>query len=459
MSLNSSFTPEKAKYLVNLLKNRSESIVSVKPLNKSDFSAGENMKYRVTGNGYWDVANSYFTCQVVQTGANATDKARMTPNSESWFKKMVITFESTGAEAENFDHRDVLSNFLIKHTVGVDSTNSERALSNMANSEVKVTADGGNTANHGYKSVNSHIGFLGSQKLIPLKYCGSVLFDIDLQTDNVLNEIIDTAGTAAIAGTVVFNDWEYHMAIVNYGEDFDAVIQEQINSPEGLNILYDTYHHHVDNSTASSFTSKMNVSSNSVKGVYTTMRRSDMVNVTYPTGAIVEADNIRAGHNYQFTSENVINGVGRYNYVINNKQYPSYNAKVGVDSYNQLLTSLGRLNDVSTGSLVTKMTRADTDSAQPWAIFKADAATATPDLSYLGAGGNATTTTGAFGLGVNLEELGESSQLQSGMSTKGNLDLELNYTRAGTEALTINHFVHVDRMLNIRPNREVSIIS
>lgn len=462
MSLNSNFTAEKSKYLVDLLKNRKSRTVRINPLNATSFTPGQNTKIRITGDGYLDMANSYISFTLSMATPTATEVLKHTPNAESFIKRMVITAESTGAEIENFDHRDVLQNMLLRHTVGRDVDNSERKALNGAlgdnpelgagNAAAGIVFPIAALAKDGEMVMNQTVGFMGAGKHIPLHFMGSILLDFDWNALNILDEsvvIVADPFTNVAAGpiTMTFSNVQFVAQMVDYGEEFDQMIREQVEG-EGLHINYDTYISAVDNQSAPSFTSKMNVSSNSVKGIYTVFRKSTDARAT--TRAKVR------GHAYQFTS-----GAGTsYQYKVNDRLYPSYLASVGNQSYAELMVALNRLGDVSTGSYVDKMAIAD-GGAVDWDAFT-NAATHALTRSYMGgsSGAGAVGTVGSFALGVNLEEAGEGSQLQSGVSTKGNsLDVELTYNRTAGDALIINHFVHVDKILQIKAGREVNVLS
>lgn len=493
MSLQSVTAP--AQYhdqdIVKVLKGRKETVVRVSPLNKtSGYKPGENMKIRVSDAGYVDWSTAYFTykikCRTTNSAANTglPTTAQVSPCAESIFRK-INTTTGNGSVVEDWDHRDVLSAGMNRHTMGKSALSSERSVvGNISSGNVVPAAPASNwTAFSGRKvqraaaagaggfvdatlgpfsTTANHLGFFGSKNLYPMKYMGQLLFDCDFVSDKALLEPYVTAtgaGAMNIVGadggagqgnmleSATIDEIELVYTSYQFGDEFDALVQEQINSEEGMNLLYDTFVSHVDQSTTSGeLVSKINLSSSSLKGIYTLIRPVATIEQNVPdadNGAVAGSFQYGylGGHNYRFGYEKLDAHDDRYNYQVSNRLYPSFNAKVAMHAYPELLKSLSRFGDVSTGSLVSSRLGSDLSSYEGG-----------PNIATL-----AGIESGSFMLGVNLEQQ-TGDNMKSGVDTRGNLDVSLKLNRTSDVDIQLNHFSHVDRIMKVMPNNEVQII-
>lgn len=441
--------PDQADNLIKAMKGRKETTVRVQPLNKNLYSFGENMKLRLSDDGYVDFSKSYWSFKITGANSVAATTLQLTPNAESIFRTIVVTTEN-GQVMEDYNHRDVLLNGMIRHTMGSDAHSSERSvMSNVRYSGGLHTGalSGDRAASFSvslgpFATTANHLGFFGSSHLYPMKYMGQLLFDVDfVDARNFIESFITATGASASATeTATIADIEFVYVSVQYGDEFDALVKEQINSDEGMLLQYDTFESHVDatSNVSGELTSKINLASSSLKGIYTLFRGSDAVTVHVPN-TTVPLIGYQGGHNYRFGYGAINALLDTYNYQINNRHYPSFNASIGKHAYPELLKSLSRFGDVSKGSLVSSL------EGLGW-------------HSYLGGNIalNGSIQSGAFMLGVNLEEQNQAG-LMSGIDTKGNLDISLKLSKTSVIPLVINHFSHVDRILRIRPNNECEV--
>lgn len=477
MSLQSTASPQQFKdqQIIKMLKARKETVVRVAPLNKTTFAPGENMKIRISDtSGYADFSTAYFTYTIVSSNSLPATTGAITPNSESIFRRVMVMAQN-GQVIEDYDHRDVLHNGMVRHTMGQDAASTERSVMSTstfipANNDNYPTFSSRHQARTAANAPSTfgplvtsalQLGFFGSKNLWPLKYMGSLLLDIDLNSINVICESVRDDTGAGIVDTekMEIKNVEFVYTSVEYGDEFDAIVKEQISSPDGMKLKYDTFVSHVDTAGVSGeITSKINLASSSLKGIYTLIRPSNSVGQGFlqPLGANTKF--VNGGHNYRFgyassaTAFNEANNADpagtnindTYNYQISNKLYPSFNAKVKVNAYPELLKALSRFGDVSKGSLVRSLTGPGYDS-------------------YLGGDMSGTTaanslTGGSFMLGVTCEQLGEDG-LMSGVDTRGSLDVQLRLDRgADSVAIQLNHYSHVDRTLVLMPNNEVLVV-
>jgi hypothetical protein len=191
----------------------------------------------------------------------------------------------------------------------------------------------------------------------------------------------------------------------------------------------------VDQQNGTSWNSKMNINSTSLKTIYSLFRKDPTVDA-----ALVDNTNTIAGHNYRFCAG--LDAVDpSYYYKVMNRNYPNFLAKIKTHGYQELKRALNQLGDVKGNGQVRELT-------------------GTTFNAYIG--GNAAANnaeTGSLMLGVNLEE--HEPHMVSGINTNGALDITLscaNFPVAGAAGYTINHFMHVDRVLVVRPAMVLEVI-
>jgi hypothetical protein len=470
MSKQAVTAPEQFKNqsLVKMLKARQETVVRISPINQSEFRASDNMQMHVNDQGYVDWSTAYFSYKIKGSNSDAAATTmQFTPNAESIFTRMIVSTQN-GQVLEDYDHRDVLHAAMYKNTMGSDAGGSERAV--MGN----ITPDDQNLAQGGYGHVYSgarlsrvagaegvlgpfattsnHLGLFGSRNLWPMKYMGQWLFDCSLSTHNKLVESFVTDDGVSASATEVFTITELELVYTSFsfGDAFDALVQEQINSPDGMNLKYDTFVSHTDIlESAGEHTSQLTVKSSSLKGIYTTFRAVDSINWPCPDAANTDTNSLNfgylGGHCYRFGYGKVTGEKDTYNYVINNRIYPSFSANIESHGYPELLKALSRFGDSSRGSYVSSLLGVD-------------------NTSYIGGDVSVAglVESGAFMLGVNLEQQGEDG-LMSGIDTTQNLDVSFKIRRsvegaAGLKYIQLNHFSHVDRICKILPNYESLVV-
>jgi hypothetical protein len=443
MSIVENSVPEKYQNvgLVEMLKNRRVTTKSVTSMNKTDFAPGDTVRIRVTDDGYVNWQTAFFRWKYSATYPGV-GTLRNTPHAESAFRQVLIEFEKASQPIELINNRDVLANGFMRHTAGADAMRSERGV--MANVEFNpdgTTMSGKEvtTAAAGPAAISvatlSQIGFMDSAGLLPMKYMGQMTWTIELQSAANLYESTD----AYDAGTYKLEDFELVYESVQFSDEFDSVIKEKIASPEGLNILYDTYTSQSDNSHNDNTTSKLSIASSSLKGIYTLGRPQNTVDA-----AVVGNTTAIGGHNYRFAIPTVVD----YQYKANGKLYPSFRADVDKYAYCELLRSLNKHGDIAVGSLVSHLVPPGADATKLLNVYNSGALAA------------ANAETGSLMFGVSFEEHG-GEKLRSGLDTKGSLDVEFTMRRtagAGV-AVVLNHFLHVDRIMKILPNNEIEIIS
>ena len=221
--------------------------------------------------GFLDTHNSFLSFRIhTKDGTvNHTKECRMDMNSMSWVRTFTV-YSSTGAQLEQIDHYNLLTNLLHKATSPDDYRGSiakmldgggDRASRNGAMSHPKGSQ---------FCSGFDCSGILGgTTPYLPLGFCQGPI-RIELTLAPFVDCFVGTAATGQQPSYVIDNV-EYHASCISFGQDYNQQFERQLRN-QGIDISYASYRTHNTTLTTDSVELQISQNAKSVKGVYQVLR-------------------------------------------------------------------------------------------------------------------------------------------------------------------------------------------